>query len=228
LIAIPIAIIGSISTAASKGIIIKNPAILEILPTCCSMLLNKTGTLTQGKPTLSKIYSLSTYDNKELLTLIASLEEYSKYPLASAIKDAARQDKCNLKFVTSVTEKTGQGLSGIINSSEYKVVIRKFLSENTKLSPQESGLECILLENSIPIGCFIFQDQPRKESLRFVNHSRTHHKINNVKILSGDKLVEVQKLALQVGIDNYEAELSPEDKQKKSKKSLPKPYNIRW
>lgn len=217
LIAIPVSLIGSISTAASRGIIIKNPAILEVLPTCRTMVLDKTGTLTYGRPALTKIHSLGEYPEGELLGLLASLEEYSKHPLASAVRSAAKKQRCQLKSVSSVTERAGQGLTGIIDSSEYKVTNRKSLRGTTQLPPQEPGLECLLLKDGSPIAVFIFQDQPRKESYGFVTHARKKHGIQSIKILSGDKLLEVSSLASQVGIDAFEADLSPEDKLRRIK-----------
>lgn len=92
IIAIPVTIIGAISLAARHGIVIKDPGILERLPTCRTAIFDKTGTLTYGKPDLVEVVPLGAMPRDVLLATTASLERYSKHPLASAIlKEAARE-----------------------------------------------------------------------------------------------------------------------------------------
>ncbi|NJL29561.1 MAG: HAD-IC family P-type ATPase, partial [Thermoanaerobaculia bacterium] len=91
LIAIPVAIIGSISLAARRGIIIKDPAVLETIDTCRTAIFDKTGTLTYGEPRLTELLPTAGFNAAEVLRLVASLERYSKHPLASAISRAARE-----------------------------------------------------------------------------------------------------------------------------------------
>ena len=91
LIAIPVAIIGAISLSARRGIIIKDPAVLEKIDTCRTAIFDKTGTLTYGKPKLTAAVPAPGFTEKEVLGLVASLERYSKHPLAEAIMEAARE-----------------------------------------------------------------------------------------------------------------------------------------
>ena len=89
LIAIPVAIIGAIALAARSGIIIKNPAILEQIDSCRTFIFDKTGTLTYGHPTLTEILCAPGFEEKTVLAAAASLERYSKHPLAQAVLNAA-------------------------------------------------------------------------------------------------------------------------------------------
>ena len=89
LIAIPVAIIGSISTAARRGVIIKDPAALEQLTLCRTMILDKTGTLTYGRPSLSDEVYAPPFDREAVLPIVAAIETYSRHPLAGAIVQAA-------------------------------------------------------------------------------------------------------------------------------------------
>ena len=91
LIGIPVTIISSISLAARREIIIKNPAILETIGTCRTAIFDKTGTLTYGRPSLTALIPGGAFNEQEVLTLIASLERYSKHPLAGAIIKAAEK-----------------------------------------------------------------------------------------------------------------------------------------
>src|SRR6266545_5313486 len=90
LIAIPVAIIGSISLAARRGIIIKDPAVLEKVDTCRTAIFDKTGTLTYGQPRVTEIVTARGVEKRDVLALVAGLERYSKHPLSGAIQQAAQ------------------------------------------------------------------------------------------------------------------------------------------
>ena len=96
LIAIPVAVIGAISLSARRGIIIKNPAVLEQLDTCRTFIFDKTGTLTYGKPTLTRIVCAPGFLENDVLAASASLERYSKHPLAAAILEEAHRRGCRI------------------------------------------------------------------------------------------------------------------------------------
>lgn len=85
ILAIPVAVIGAISLSARRGIIIKNPAALEQITTCRTLIFDKTGTLTYGKPKLTEILCAAGFTRETLLRAAASLEQFSKHPLAGAV-----------------------------------------------------------------------------------------------------------------------------------------------
>jgi cation transport ATPase len=91
LIAIPVAIIGAISLSARRGIIIKDPAVLEKIDTCRTAVFDKTGTLTYGQPKLTELVPGAGFAGRDVLALVASLERYSKHPLAGAVLKAAQE-----------------------------------------------------------------------------------------------------------------------------------------
>ncbi len=109
LLAIPIAIIGSISLCARRAIIVKNPVALEQITQCRTAIFDKTGTLTYGQPKVTEQINVEGFDGREVLTLIASLERYSKHPLASAILQSADEAKITLQEATNVAEVPGKG-----------------------------------------------------------------------------------------------------------------------
>src|SRR6202795_3856855 len=110
LIAIPVAVIGGISLSARRGIIIKNPAILEQIDTCRTFIFDKTGTLTYGRPALIEVACAPGFTEDEVLRAGASLERYSRHPLAYAILQAATRAKLELAPASDVREPPGQGL----------------------------------------------------------------------------------------------------------------------
>ncbi|HVI86014.1 MAG TPA: HAD-IC family P-type ATPase, partial [bacterium] len=127
LIAIPVAIIGAISLSARRGIIIKDPAVLEKIDTCRTAIFDKTGTLTYGQPKLTGVVPAPGFTEEEVLALVAGLERYSKHPLAEAVMEAARGKGATLAVATEVREPPGEGLRGTVAGRAVQVTSRKKL-----------------------------------------------------------------------------------------------------
>jgi len=213
LIAIPVAIIGAISLSARRGIIIKNPAVLEEVSLCRTLIFDKTGTLTYGKPSLVEIVCAPGFEAAEVLSLVASLERYSKHPLATAILDAARKAKLPARVVSEISERPGEGLQGVVGAKAVRITGRnKISAPNAALPPPAPGLECLLFVDNTYAALFRFQDSPREDSPLFIKHLRPRHRVSRVLIVSGDRDREVQHLAEQVGIKEIHAAKTPEDK----------------
>jgi heavy metal translocating P-type ATPase len=213
LLAIPVAVIGAISLAARRSIIIKNPAVLEQIGDCATLIFDKTGTLTYGRPTLTEINPTDNFSSEDVLRMVASLERYSKHPLAGAIVDAARQANLSLRHVTSIGESQGMGLRGIVDGSDVWITGRaKVAGLGIALPAISAGLECVVFIDEKYAATFRFHDVPRAEGRSFVNHLRPRHKVNRTLLVSGDRESEVKYLAGLVGIENVIFSASPEDK----------------
>ena len=128
LIGIPVTIISSISLAARREIIIKNPAILETIGKCRTAIFDKTGTLTYGRPVLTAIIPANAFQEQEILILIASLERYSKHPLSNAILQAAEKANLSLLNVVQMNELPGAGLKGQVAGLQLQITSRKKLA----------------------------------------------------------------------------------------------------
>ncbi len=217
LIAIPVAIIGSISLAARRAIIVRDPTVLEQVDACKTIIFDKTGTLTYGKPQLTEQICAPSYQPADVLALVASLEQYSKHPLAEAIVDAGREARVVLQETSQMSERPGEGLRGIVAGKEIRVTSRqKYVAQNPavvdSLPPQVGGLECLILIDGVYAATYRLRDAPRQEGALFVDHLARRHGIDRVVLLSGDRESEVQYLADLVGIDEYYGGQSPEDK----------------
>ncbi len=217
LIGIPVAIIGSISLCASRGILIKNPIVLEQLDQCQTMIFDKTGTLTYGKPLLKDQIVYAPFDSNEILKLVASIERYSKHPLSSAILDKARDEKIELVDAQQISELKGKGLRGVIADHEVIITSRKqldrfALADKAALLPQGTGLECVILVNGQLAAYYRFHDTPREDSTFFIQHLPAQHGFKKIMIVSGDRMEEVRYLANVVGISEVYADQSPEQK----------------
>lgn len=213
LLAIPTAIIGAISLSARRAIIIKNPAILEQIDSCRTLIFDKTGTLTYGRPTLTAIVCADGFDRTEVVRLAGSLEQYSKHPLASAILTTAKQEKIELLPVAQVSERPGEGLRGTIDGETVQITGRnKIAAEGLPLPPMASGLECLVFINGRYAATLRFHDAPRKDSRLFIQHLQPRHGVRKVMLVSGDRESEVRYLAESVGITEVHAGKSPEEK----------------
>lgn len=214
LIAIPVALLGAVSLAARRGIIIKDPAILEKLDTCRTVIFDKTGTLTYGQPRLTAILPGPGFAEADVLTLVASLERYSKHPLSGAILDAARAGELPLREVVHVSEEPGQGLHGTVHGQRVEVTGRKRLPADLQeaLPAVEGGLECVALIDGQYAGTFRFRDEPRLEGASFVHHLSPRHRLDRILLVSGDREAEVRYLAGRVGITEVFAGQTPEQK----------------
>lgn len=216
LLAIPVSIIGAISLSAKRGIVIKKPAVLEQVGGIQTMFFDKTGTLTHGEPVLTEALCFSGADPADVLRLAASLEQYSKHPLANAILRAAQEQHIVLQNVENISEKPGEGLTGRVAGKTVIITGRRKLSlELAAILPSStSGMECVVVLDGQVSGLFRFHDRPRKEGKPFIDHLKPKHHVKHLMILSGDRYSEVQHLADIVGITDVRASLSPEEKLK--------------
>ena len=217
LLGIPIAIIGSISLCARRAIIVKSPVVLEQIAGCRTAIFDKTGTLTYGEPKLTEQLVAPEFNQREVLTLVASLERYSKHPLARAILAVSEEAKIQLPEAIDVGEAPGQGLRGTVSGHQLLVTSRNKMaamniSGADQLPPVAGGLECVIVIDNRYAAALRFRDALRAESHSFVSHLGPKHHFQHVMIVSGDRESEVKYLAEQVGITEIYAEKSPEKK----------------
>ena len=241
LIAIPVAIIGAVSLAAKRGIVIRDPAILERLDTCRTAIFDKTGTLTYGTPLLTEIIPIGRLKREDILAIAASLETYSKHPLATAVVQAAAAESLTLLDVEELAEKPGQGLTGRVqkgtshseacdvhadssqgDGSQIHHVAITSRQKLMHLDPQgvaalpaaAGGLECVVVVDGRTEALLRFRDSPRADGITFIRHLSPSHRLSRVMLVSGDRASEVQWLADVVGIKEVYAGISPEGKLK--------------
>jgi heavy metal translocating P-type ATPase len=217
LIAVPVAIIGAISLSARRGIIVKDPAVLEKIDTCRTAIFDKTGTLTYGEPRLTAVIPAPGFTEHEVLAVVASLERYSKHPLGRAVIEAARTKGMPLMEAQEIREPPGEGLRGTVGGRGVQVTSRKkLIAQNPDLEkeipPIAAGMECVIRVDNRYAATFRFRDQPRAEGASFVRHLGPKHFFERVLIVSGDRESEVRYLAEHVGISEVHADQTPEQK----------------
>jgi heavy metal translocating P-type ATPase len=224
LIAIPVAIIGAVSLAAKRGIVIRDPAILERLDTCRTAIFDKTGTLTYGEPSLTDVVLLGRLTEAEVLALAASLETYSKHPLSAAVVQAAAEQSIQLLEVEALAEKPGLGLVGQVKHFNNAATVREVAITSRQKLPNvdaegvaqlpavTGGLECVVVVDGKTEALLRFRDSPRADGRPFVSHLKPAHGLSRVMLVSGDRESEVRWLADLVGITEVHAGIQPEGK----------------
>jgi heavy metal translocating P-type ATPase len=217
LIAIPVAIIGSISLAARRAIIVRNPSSLETADTCRTLIFDKTGTLTYGEPKLVEQIYVDADRQSEILSLVGSMERFSRHPLALAIVNAASEAGVPTHNVSEISEPPGQGLRGMVAGRSVEVTSRNKVvtaqpDVEHQLPPQVGGLECVIRVDGEYAATYRFRDTPRNDGASFIGHLSPRHKVERTMMVSGDRESEVRYLADQVGIKEVYFSQSPEQK----------------
>lgn len=214
LIAIPVAIIGTVSLAARRGIVIRDPAILERIDSCETVFFDKTGTLTYGKPSLEQVVPAGGITAEALLQLVASVEQYSRHPLARAVIEAGEKKGLPLVAVSAVSEPPGSGLTAQVGERLVTITGRGKLPLGMAalVPPVASGLECVVLVDGLYAGWLHFVDAPRADVTTFIEHLGPLHRVRRTILLTGDRASEAERLAKLAGIKEVYSEKSPEEK----------------
>ncbi|MBI2122825.1 MAG: cadmium-translocating P-type ATPase [Armatimonadetes bacterium] len=214
-LATPIAIVASIGAAAKRGLIIKGGKYLEALAKADVLLVDKTGTLTLGRPVLTDVVPLDGAVAETVLALAASAERYSEHPVAEAVRRAAHERKLPLDAVQRFEAIPGLGVRAQINGKVVTVGRCRLLPEDRELPvvhrlEAEGKTPLLVAEDGRPIGVLAVADQPRAEvpaALAAVRALGVQH----IELLTGDTDRTASALAKELGIP-YRAELMPEDK----------------
>ena len=173
----------------------RDPAVLERIDGCRTVVLDKTGALTYGQPTLTDRVTAEGVDGPLLLQLAASVERCSKHPLAAPISRGSQAGGLALLDASEVRERPGQGLEGEVNGRHVRIVGRRqaeMAGHGGVLPPVATGLECVILVDGRYAATCRFRDAPREDSRSFVTHLGPRHQFGRVLLVSGDRESEVR------------------------------------
>lgn len=222
-LATPTAIIVGVGKGAKEGILIKDAGTLEKLYKVNVIVVDKTGTLTRGKPEIVSILNKSEKTDNELIGILATLENKSEHPIAHAITTYATQKKINLTTVENFESVKGKGLRGTVGGVEY-FAGNLNLVQSMNIGFDISSLEKETLEGKTPVilttkdkvlGVVMVADKIKPEAIAAVKNL---HKLNvKVVMLTGDHKNTADFIAKQIGIDEVVSEVMPEDKLNKIK-----------
>ena len=222
-LATPTAIIVGVGKGAKEGILIKDAATLEKLHKVNTVVVDKTGTLTRGKPTLVNIQNLSNQKDDELVSILASLEKKSEHPIAHAIVNYAEEKNILVSEASGFEGIQGKGLKGKINGTEYFVGNAKLVSDlNVPFDrallnefTSHGKTPVILTTKEKVLGFVMVADEIKVESVEAVKN--LHALGSKVVMLTGDDEKAAKYIGSLVGIDDVVAHVLPQDKLEKIK-----------
>ena len=225
-LATPMSIMVGTGRGASAGILIKNAEALEIMEKVDTLVVDKTGTLTEGKPKLTSVYALNDFVEQDILRFAASLEQVSEHPLASAIVKGAKDKGLTLMQVEDFNSLTGRGVTGGVKSyqialgnatlmAELNVDTQQLAGRVDTLRQQGQTVMLISIDNKVA-GLISVADPIKKNSVKALQ--QLHKSGIKVVMLTGDNQVTAQAVAQNLGIDQVYADVLPEQKAEVVKK----------
>lgn len=219
-LATPISIMVGTGKGASNGVLIKNAEALEIMEKVTTIIVDKTGTLTEGKPKLVALESIGEIKKNDLLQITASLEHSSEHPIALAIMEELESQKTPLLPVKEFDSITGQGIKGVVNGQSIIIgnshllesldVDTKDLHERAEALRKDGATVVLVAIENGPAGLIAVAD-PIKETTQ--NAIEALHKENlKVVMITGDNLSTANAVGRKLGIDEIHADILPEGK----------------
>ncbi|TDR31808.1 heavy metal translocating P-type ATPase [Hydromonas duriensis] len=213
-ISIPLGYFGGIGAASRNGILFKGGNYLDAMAKVNTVVMDKTGTLTEG---VFKVQQVQTQDmdSNEFIALVAALEQKSTHPIAKAVVEYAKEQNQKILDATEVEEISGHGLKGMVNNSQVLAGNIKLLNKfNINTAPElQDIIETIVVVaiNGQYAGHITIADQIKSDA-QFAIESMREQGVSQTVMLSGDKNSITQKVAKSINIDNAYGDLLPEDK----------------
>ena len=221
-LATPMSIMVGVGRGAQAGILIKNAEAIEKTEKITHVLIDKTGTLTEGKPRVTSVEKTSGIEEDELLAVAGSLEQSSEHPLARAVLDFVQEKKVSFRDVEGFDSVTGGGVKGKIGGQNSYLGKQKFIIELVGNVPEELQKKAATMQEKAQTVVWVAQEKqilgiigisdPIKKSTP-IAIQELHNLGLKVIMLTGDNQKTAQAIAKELNIDDVRAELEPKDKQ---------------
>jgi len=217
-LAIPTAVLVGTSRAAEQGLLVRDAAALEATGHVHEILLDKTGTLTRGKPVVQRIQTFNAVTENDLLLRLAGVEKLSEHPLARAVVAAARERGIEPPEPSDFVSKAGLGVRGVVDGSDVAAGSRAWLAQcgvndspAADSVPGDDGRSAMYVAiDGRLAGVVHFFDEVHRDAPQAIRE--LHRQGITTHVLSGDRRGAVERVARELGIERWEAELSPNDK----------------
>ena len=220
-LATPMSIMVGVGRAAQAGILVKNAQAIEVTEKVTNLVTDKTGTLTAGKPEVISRIAASSISEHDLLQLAASVESQSEHPLARAIVESTKKEKIELRDVTNFHSTTGGGVSGKLDGKRVLVGKEKFLADLNITFPEELMKKAHRLQekaqttawlavNGNAVGVLGIADPIKPTTEEAVRE--LHNLGLKIIMCTGDNQRTAESVARELGIDEFKAEVMPDQK----------------
>jgi Cu+-exporting ATPase len=218
-LATPMSVMAGVGKAAENGVLIRNDEALQTASALDTIVLDKTGTITQGKPLLTQIFAIDANDNR-LLRWAASIERSSEHPLAHAVVASAQARNLELVSVENFSAVNGKGVQGDIDGRQFVIGNRAWLralgidlsscDEAAQIIAEQAGTPLFVARDGIALGVLGVSDAIKPDSKDAI--ARLQRDGLRVVMLTGDIEASARAIAAQVGVDEIHAEVLPEQK----------------
>ncbi|WP_405601318.1 MULTISPECIES: heavy metal translocating P-type ATPase [unclassified Pseudoalteromonas] len=219
-LATPMSVMVGIGKAAESGILIRNGESLQTTSKITTMILDKTGTITQGTPQVTDVVTFNNSDENTVMQLVASLESSSEHPLAEAITAHAKKQGLALSKVADFNAITGKGVAGSVDGQTLlfgnKTLMDKYdvavddATEQAQTLASDAKTPMYFASNNKLHAIIAVADPIKEDSVDAIK--RLQNKGIHLVMLTGDNKATAQAVAKQVGIDDFIAEVMPDDK----------------
>ncbi|WP_133130520.1 copper-transporting P-type ATPase [Legionella yabuuchiae] len=219
-LATPMSIMVGVGEGAKQGVLIKNAEALELMEKVTTLVVDKTGTLTEGRPKLTQIIPNKGFDDEEILRLAAAIEQHSEHPLGKSIVDAAKEKGIRFGEASNFEAPTGKGVKGMVGDQEIAVGSAKFLDEfitdeNPMLSEADElrnkGATVMFVSIDKHIAALLAVEDPIKPSTQ--NAIQTLQEAGlEIIMVTGDNKKTAEAVGKKLGIKKIKAEVMPDDK----------------
>ena len=219
ILAVPVALISGLSRAAKSGVLIKNGGVLELLGRVRILLIDKTGTLTEGMARVTAIDTAPGFTSDDILSLAASLDQASQHILAATLIDAARERGLTLATPSDVTEEPGAGIAGRVNGRAVVVGGDKYVRARST-GPDPTALDPAITRTGVTVavavdgrlaGTIVLEDAIRDDALKVLADLRRAG-VEKIVLASGDEPKAAKRVGQAMGVDEILSDLDPAGK----------------
>jgi heavy metal translocating P-type ATPase len=220
ILAAPVAFVSGLSVSARHGVVVKGGAVLERLANCATLLIDKTGTLTSGRPAVAAVIPAGALPAGEIIRLAASLDQFSGHVLAGAVVRAAQARNCHLSLASHTEEVPGQGIRGIVDGRRVAVGTAAFAAVSPsapwakrarRRARLDGAITVFVTVDGFPAGVLILDDPVRPDAGRTVRALRRGG-IARIVMVTGDRPEVADMVGAIIGVDEVLAERSPAGK----------------
>jgi heavy metal translocating P-type ATPase len=217
ILAVPVALVAGLSRAAHFGVLIKGARPLENMARIQSIILDKTGTLTDGRPQIASVLCAQGQTEDEIVRLAASLDQASKHPIAQAIVTAARLRGLDLVLPADTREFPGEGVSGIVDGRPVVVgghgfVARHAATARLPLPVAEAGSVIVAVAVAGQIAGYIVMADPVREEVAEMLTGLRREGVQRILLATGDRAAVAERIAGGLGLDGIHSGLTPDQK----------------